>query len=442
MKKFAAWSAALLMLAVAIPVVVSAQSAADIQKQIDDNNAQVTQLDADITQYQTQLDAVSAKKQTLQTTLSQLSLSIKKVTASISLTKNQIHTTQLQIQQLSSGIADKQTSIQTDQAGLIQALQSMSAAEQLPLVVQLLNADTISDAWQNIETLESFQDAVNTRITALAAEKQSLADTKTAQEAKQAQLLKQQQTLTSQQGSLAATQKAQSDLLAQTKNQETNYETIIAQKQAQAATLQQALSNLKSQYNQAVNPSQITAPGQGVLQWPIAGHITITQYFGDTPFAQANPSLYSGHGHDGLDIAAPIGTPVHAALSGVILGTGNTDLAHSASGAQCYSFGKWVMIKHTNGLNTMYAHLSEIDVTVGQSVTTGDVIGYSGETGYATGPHLHFGVYVTAVTQILALGKATNTSTPCATAVMPVPPVSGYLNPLNYLPKTSFTDDT
>ncbi len=436
------WYAALLVLAVALPFVASAQSAADIQKQIDDSNSQITALNQEIAQYQTQLDAVSVKKQTLQTQLDQLNLSIKKVTASVNVTKNQIQTTELQIQQLSSGIAGKESSIEVDQAGLAEALRGLDQAERLPLVFQLLNSGTLADTWQDIETLQSLQDAIDTRIRALASEKQSLADTKSAQEDKRAQLLKQQQTLTSQQGSLNATKKAQSDLLTQTKNQQSTYEAIIAQKQAQASTLQQALSDLKSQYNQAVNPSQITPPGQGILQWPIAGHVTITQFFGDTPFSQANPSLYSGHGHDGLDIAAPIGTPVHAALSGTIIGTGNTDLVRNAKGQQCYSFGKWVMIQHGNGLNTMYAHLSEIDVSQGQNVATGDVIGYSGETGYATGPHLHFGVYVTAVTQIIALGKATNTSTPCSGAIMPVPPVSGYLNPLNYLPRVSFTDDT
>ena len=92
------------------------------------------------------------------------------------------------------------------------------------------------------------------------------------------------------------------------------------------------------------------------------------------------------------------------------------------------------MVKHANGLNTMYAHLSQISVTTGQNVSTGQVLGYSGETGYATGPHLHFGVYVSSATQIMTLGAATQTKTPCANATMPITPLSGYLNPLNYLP--------
>ncbi len=423
-----------------LPVFVWAQSqatssAADIQKQIDAHNAQVDALNQEIAQYQTQLDATTKKKQTLQNTLAQINLSIKKTTASISVTQNKIGSTQLQIQQLAGGIADTQQAITVGEAGLAQSLRRVNEADDVPLVLQVISSDTAPAAWQDIDAIVSLDQAVGDNIATLSDHKQTLATKKSAVETQQSQLVTQKKTLLAQQGSLSATKGAQSDLLTQTKAQESTYQSIIAQKKAQEAGFEDALSNLKAQLNVAVNPSEITPPGPGILQWPIDGTIRITQYFGNTPFAQSNPTLYSGHGHDGLDIAAPIGTPVHAALSGTILATGNTDLSHSTRGQRCYSFGKWVMIKHNNGINTMYAHLSQISVSQGQSVSTGDVIGYSGETGYATGPHLHFGVYVSAVTQIIPLGQATRAvGTPCALAVMPVPPVSGYLNPLNYLP--------
>ncbi len=283
--------------------------------------------------------------------------------------------------------------------------------------------------------LAAIEQAVGDDMRRLADSQQRLSDAKSSAVQKQSELKVSQNTLQTRKGSLSAQQESQNQLLTQTRSQEAIYQSIIAQKKAQEQDLETALSNLKGQYNVAVDPTQVPTPSPGILAWPIDGKIRITQYFGDTPFAQVHASLYSGHGHDGLDIGAPIGTPVHAALSGTILATGDTDTYHGISGAQCYSFGKWVMIKHANGLNTMYAHLSKIGVSPGQSVSTGDVIGFSGETGYATGPHLHFGVYVGAVTQIIPLGQATKAvGTPCSKAIMPVPPVSGYLNPLNYLP--------
>ena len=445
MKTSALLFTALILLAGMSPILAYAQTAtstaASIQQQIDDNNSQVQQLDAQIAQYQTQLDATTKQKNTLQNAINQLTLQGKQLAAKITVMKSQINTTQLQIQQLSKGIAGKQASIDTDESGLAESMRLLDETEGEPLIFQILASENVAAAWEDVDANESLQSAIDTQITTLASEKQSLADAKSATQTKQTQLLNQQQTLTTEQGSLNATKKAQSDLLVQTKSKESTYQTIIAQKRAQEASFEQALTDLKSQLNVAVNPSQITPPGQGILQWPIAGTIRITQYFGDTPFSQANPALYSGHGHDGLDIGAPIGTPVHAALTGTVLATGNTDLSYGTSGAQCYSFGKWVMLQHANGLNTMYAHLSQISVTQGQQVTTGDVIGFSGETGYATGPHLHFGVYVGSVTKIIPLGQATKAvGTPCSGAVMPVPPVSGYLNPLNYLPQTTFVN--
>ena len=426
MRKTLCISAACALAALISPLLVFGDEASDLQKQIDDNNAQIQQLDAEIAKYQTQLDATTKQKNTLQNTINQLTLQSKQLTAKINVTKSQIHTTQLQIQQLSQGIAGKQTAIQTDQAGLAESLRLLNEADALPLAVQIFSAGDLTEIWQDIDANQSLQVAINERIKKLASEKQSLTDTKTAAEAKRAQLVKQQKTLTTQQGSLNATKKTQSELLAQTKNQEANYQAIIAQKKTQQASLEAALSDLKSKYNVVVNPDQITPAGKGVLQWPLDS-VRITQYFGNTAFAQSG--AYSGKGHNGIDLAAPIGTPVKASLSGTVIGTGDTDKVRG-----CYSFGRWVMVKHGNGLSTMYSHFSQVTVSQGQSVSTGMLLGYSGETGYATGPHLHFGVYVSSATQILALGQATNRKTPCATAVMPVTPLAGYLNPLNYLP--------
>jgi len=111
-----------------------------------------------------------------------------------------------------------------------------------------------------------------------------------------------------------------------------------------------------------------------------------------------------------------------------VKGTGDTG---SVKG--CYSYGRWVLVRHENGLDTLYAHLSQINVTAEESVVGGQVIGYSGQTGYATGPHLHFGVYASTATQIMKLGDATNKKTSCSEAMMPIAPLSGYLNPMNYL---------
>ncbi|SCE93430.1 Peptidase family M23 [Micromonospora coriariae] len=87
--------------------------------------------------------------------------------------------------------------------------------------------------------------------------------------------------------------------------------------------------------------------------------------------------------HAGIDLALPSGTPIHAAAAGTVVQAGD-----AADG-----YGNSVFVDHGNGYLTHYAHQSRIAVTVGQKVKAGQVIGYEGATGDATGPHLHFEVH-------------------------------------------------
>jgi murein DD-endopeptidase MepM/ murein hydrolase activator NlpD len=83
--------------------------------------------------------------------------------------------------------------------------------------------------------------------------------------------------------------------------------------------------------------------------------------------------------HTGIDFRGSIGEPIHATASGAV-----------ASAGWSGGYGKMVEIDHGNGLSTRYGHLSEIDVSVGQQVKIGQVIGRLGSTGRSTGPHLHY----------------------------------------------------
>lgn len=90
------------------------------------------------------------------------------------------------------------------------------------------------------------------------------------------------------------------------------------------------------------------------------------------------------HGNNGVDIAAPLGTPVVASAGGTVI------IARSSGWNGGY--GLYVVISHSNGTQTLYAHLSSVNVSVGDTVSKGQVIGKVGNTGKSTGPHLHFEV--------------------------------------------------
>lgn len=124
----------------------------------------------------------------------------------------------------------------------------------------------------------------------------------------------------------------------------------------------------------------------------------ITSFFG----ARTAPTLGASSNHKGIDIAVPVGTPVMAALDGIV----TTSSYSSAS-------GNYIIIDHGSGIETVYKHLSESMLPMSRKVTKGQVIGLSGNTGLSTGPHLHFeilqdGVHVDPLN--FSLGKFSGSS--------------------------------
>lgn len=114
------------------------------------------------------------------------------------------------------------------------------------------------------------------------------------------------------------------------------------------------------------------SPG-ATFVWPLKGRLT--SLFGP----RIHPIYHTPDFHTGIDLAVPVGTPVHAAAAGKVVQAGWQG-----------GYGLLLVIDHGNGLSTYYGHLSEVLVRVGQFVEQGQVVARSGNTGLSTGPHLHF----------------------------------------------------
>ena len=180
--------------------------------------------------------------------------------------------------------------------------------------------------------------------------------------------------LLSSKGELASARSDKSSALVATKRQVQDEVSESQALEQASATLAAKLRSGESQAGSvaAGSSSSGDAPaGSGTFAWPLSGPIT-------SPFGMRWGTL-----HPGIDIGVPQGTPIHAAGSGTVVWCGWMS-----------GYGNLVMIDHHNGLATLYGHQSRIAASCGEQVTTGQLIGYTGCTGFCTGPHLHFEVRV------------------------------------------------
>lgn len=179
--------------------------------------------------------------------------------------------------------------------------------------------------------------------------------------------------------------KAQKDsLLAQNQAIVAEYQAIVAAEAANAASIEAQVREMMAAQAAAsggstTGGSSSFVPSNGTYQWPCPGYYPIydDDYFG----TRLHPIWGDYRTHYGVDMGAPSGTPIMAMGNGSVISAGWNG-----------GYGNCVIVDLGNGLQAMYAHMSDFAVSSGQTVNKGDVVGYVGSTGDSTGAHLHFGV--------------------------------------------------
>lgn len=180
----------------------------------------------------------------------------------------------------------------------------------------------------------------------------------------------------------AAIQELESDISANS--------AILSQLNAQDKEMQDKINQKIKELNEQNKPSNPSNPsnpskpsGSGTLTvWP-----SYCTYITSVQGNRVHPITGQYGTHGGTDIGASYGSAIYAAGSGTVV-TAYNNSAYNGG------YGNYAMINHGNGIQTLYAHMSVCSVTVGQTVSAGQTIGYVGSTGRSTGPHLHFEVRV------------------------------------------------
>lgn len=415
------WFKLLVWFLVWLAITAHAATLEEIRNQISDRNDEIRKLETQINAYQKELQTIGQTSRSLQSEIARLETTRKKLAADIQVTEQKIIKTNLAIEQLTLEIGNKGQTLERRRAAVEESLRQWRRLQDLSPVEIVLRYNHFSDILTELGALAAFQRQLEQDIFLVSKLKSELEMTRLATETERKSLAALKLRLADQRQIAQENQLTKDQLLKQTKNQETNYKKLLAETVTRKEAFEKELTDLESQLRIYIDFNKLPPAGKGILNWPLQ-NIFVTQEFGKTVAAKR---LYVSGTHNGVDFRASIGTPVLAAAPGLVKGTGDTDTA--CRGA---SYGKWVLIEHSNGLSTIYGHLSLIKTATGRTVTTGETIGYSGQTGYSTGPHLHLSV---VATQGLRLATYNFKSCAGAKITMPLADPSAYLNPLIYL---------
>ncbi len=417
----------LLALALLLPLLVGiAGPATTSGNELSDAQAKQKALAAQIAAQRAQVAKLKAMQVSLSADIASTQVALNGINQDLAATKVRITKVSQEIAVVQATYADlvrqvdllnaQIDSLRQDQVATAQALadrKAMLAArvreayrtDRTPLVQQLLTAGSISDVFQDVGDyldLGSQDQAIAAQIQQDQQTLTTLGQTLTASlSAKQdlvAQTVAQKQLLDAQAADLKAAKAHLAALQKQTNQQlaiqraawakiarnRTAAAAAIAADQRAQAKLQSKIRDLLAAQAQLGNiPSQYN----GTLRWPMSG--VITQEFGCTGFPSEPPLGSCAHFHEGIDIAAPMYTPIRAAADGVVVFAGPNPW-------DPYPKAWIVIIAHSDTLATWYAHVDNgshsIPVVAGQHVSQGQVIAYEGMTGNTTGPHLHWAV--------------------------------------------------
>lgn len=354
------------------------------------NQQKLDAINQQIKQYQQQIAQTQKASSSLKNEIFIYDKQIASTELEIQARQTQIEDTNLQIGELEKLIQQKMLDIETNKQILGQLIVELNESDSNYWLKAVLGSNSFSAFMDQVQYTKSFQDKVYELL-------QKIKDLKAQLEASQNNLKIQLANLEELKNQLQITQEAlttqrnqKQALLNQTRGLEQNFQKLLATSKKQEEDVQQEIADLDAQIRAKLGYRSIPA-AKGVLAWPIDG--ILTQGYGNTGFTALGYTF-----HNGIDIAGPAGQPIYAAADGEVIYTDHSDAA----------FGNWVAILHniaTKGGNsqiiTVYGHFRSFNVSPGQKVKQGDLLGYEGNTGNTTkklygperGYHLHFGVY-------------------------------------------------
>jgi murein DD-endopeptidase MepM/ murein hydrolase activator NlpD len=328
-------------------------------------------LSTDISQFSTRIESLQGEISATQTRLDRAQASLDRQKAKLLEVRDQLEVARDRLESL-------RRELETARKVLAARLVEIYKADAPDALTVVLESDGFGDLLEQAEFLQRISDQdreVTDKVRRLRDKARDqaveLADLEQREQLAAERILAERDQIAQAQGQLVASR----DELASARADKRG---VLAQVSEQRGILEDDLASLEAEQAKvaaALQGSPAPGPvkqGSGQLIWPLSGPVV-------GAFGEARP----GHTHAGIDIAVPEGTPIRAADSGRVALMGYVG-----------GYGNYTCVQHTGSLSTCYAHQSRFATSNGANVSQGQVIGYSGNTGNSTGPHLHFEVRI------------------------------------------------
>ena len=369
-KRALALLCALLMTAALLPAMAYATTTEDkkssseadaIRKEYNDLQQQINDKRQEMNNLKNELDKIKGQKASTQQQKNLLDQRNSALTEEITLLEQQIDITTRSIA-ANEALEEQQTELFHKQVRMEEEQGTLSYWS------VLFKATSFSDLISRIDFINEIARDNKKVISDLQEIRQELADDKAALEQQSEELNASKQEL---EGQISESMKLLAEYIKTEEGKQAEYDAIKAEEEALDDLMAAAEAKARE-----LGLNDIAGTVGGYI-WPCNGIRWITSMFG----GRQSPGGIGSTNHKGVDIGTPMGTPVLAAKSGTVTWA-------SWNGG----YGNCIIISHGNGNSTLYGHLSGYNVTTDQQVKQGQVIGYSGNTGNSTGPHLHFGI--------------------------------------------------
>jgi len=352
-----------------------------LQNSIEQKTKELQELKSKIQATQNKIGETQSQTKTLKKELQRIDKNIVQLKLNIKISEISIEKIKLEIESFQYSVADTQTKILRQIVSIGQILRIIEQNDREGFFLGWLKNKSLAEGFAAMQNAKNLNQSLAAKLKNLKEAQEELKQNLILSNQKKSQLELEESNLKHRQGIVQDQKKDQQFLLAQTKNQEKVYQRQLKELEEIESKISAEVEEIEKQLRMSFDPSLVPTPRPGVLAMPITG--LVTQPYGKTFFAK---TAYKTGFHNGIDFKADLGTPVFAAEGGKVTAIGDNGNVQ---------FGKFIIVQHDNNLTTLYSHLSNNRlVSEGNSVSRGQLVGYSGHSGYSTGPHLHFGVYV------------------------------------------------